>query len=81
MREVFRDVDVDRAGPAVKGEVDRLLHHVAGLRRIRRAGTISWCVAANIACESGVRLTPEVSFSAPLPFQSSEAYPEIASTG
>ena len=38
-------------------------------------------VAENIACESGVRLTPEVSFSAPLPFQSSEAYPEIASTG
>ena len=30
-------------------------------------------VALNIACESGVRLTPEVSLSEPLPLHSSEA--------
>ena len=30
-------------------------------------------VAANIFWESGVRLTPEVSFSPPFPFHSSEA--------
>ncbi|MGA9010545.1 MAG: hypothetical protein WB495_27570 [Xanthobacteraceae bacterium] len=36
-------------------------------------------VAANIACESGVRLKPEVSFSAPLPFHTSREKPEIDS--
>ena len=30
-------------------------------------------VAANIACESGVRLTPDVSLSEPLPRHSSDA--------
>ena len=38
-------------------------------------------VAANMACESGVRLTPEVSFKAPLPFQTTREKPLIANTG
>jgi len=38
-------------------------------------------VASNIFCELGVRLTPEVSFRAPLPVHSSDEKPEIASTG
>src|SRR6516164_7254919 len=38
-------------------------------------------VAANIFCESGVRLSPEVSFSAPLPFHSRDENPVTARTG
>src|SRR6516162_9317616 len=38
-------------------------------------------VAANIACESGVRLSPEVSLRAPLPFQARDEKPERANTG
>lgn len=38
-------------------------------------------VAANIACESGVLSSPEVSFREPRPAHSMDAYPEIPSTG
>ncbi len=36
MRQVFRDMDVNRARAAVEGQVDRLLDDVAGLGRIRQ---------------------------------------------
>ena len=38
-------------------------------------------VAANIACESGVLFSPEVSFREPRPAHSMDAYPEMPSTG
>ena len=73
VREVFRDVDVHRAGPPLEGEVHRLLQHVARVGDIGRAASDFLVVAANIACESGVRLTPDVSLSEPLPRHSSDA--------
>jgi hypothetical protein len=38
-------------------------------------------MAANIACESGVPFSPDVSFTAPRPRQSVRTKPVIASTG
>ena len=80
MGEAFWYVDVYGTVTPIEGEVDSLLDDVAGRRGICNKYD-RLVVAANITCESGVRLTPEVSLSAPLPFHASEAKPLIARTG
>jgi hypothetical protein len=68
--QALRYVDVHRSGIAVEGEVHRLFEDVAGAVNVFDQEGL-FVAAANIACESGVRSRPDVSWTAPRPCHSS----------